>query len=49
MVTRISFAQDVPVILKWPNLQRLDKAFDIFYTIKLLYERFVLSEQVQHM
>ena len=32
--TRTSLVQDLPVILKWHNLQSLDNALDIFTELK---------------
>ena len=39
--------KDLPVILKWDNLQSLDKAFDFLIALKILQKRFPFSEQAQ--
>ena len=45
--TQASYVQNLPVILKWHNLQSLDKALDLFIEFKFCESDFLLSEQEQ--
>ena len=47
--TRTSSMQGLPDILKWHNLQSLDKVLDLFIDFKILWERLLLSEREQKM
>ena len=45
--TRTSSVQGLPVILKWHNLQNLDKAMDLFIEFKICESDFYFFEWEQ--